>query len=309
MIKLSVIINTCKRSQQARECIESVIQNNFKLYEIIVIEQKGTNDLQDWIIRNSSSKVKYYDFSDKGGSFANNLNFGIKKAKGKIIVFISDDCLASKNWLEQIYLSFQNNKSVMGLFGQVLPYNQRENKGKICPCTFLKTKKKIIKKPTYHVKEIGYASNMSYKKEVFEKNGGFREWLGPGTTVYAAEDAEFAMRLLLRGDRILYNPSVRVYHNRWITEEKMRKQLLFYNCGEVACYGYYAFLGKKFAGKIVKNNFKSSYKNFLKSLKLILSFKRYGLKLFSYAVEDLYFKTRGFLTAFYYFKVKTKKCL
>ena len=58
-----------------------------------------------------------------------------------------------------------------------------------------------------------FGNNMAYRREVFEKYGGFRTELGPrpGSEI-RSEDTELGQRLLSARERLRYEPSAIVYH-------------------------------------------------------------------------------------------------
>jgi len=58
-----------------------------------------------------------------------------------------------------------------------------------------------------------FGTNMAFRKEMFQKYGGFRTDLGPrpGDKI-RNEDTEFGRRLMAAGERIRYEPSAVVYH-------------------------------------------------------------------------------------------------
>lgn len=297
---ISVIIPTYNRPKKVVDCIKSVLVNTFESFEVILIDRDNSGKTRkevDFLIPN---KIRYFKSIDRVK--ARVLNFALKKASGKIIAFTDDDCIVDKDWLKNIYDSFQDNKNVIGVFGKVLPFRPREHRGKICPCTFLKNKERVITKPCLHWKNIGFGNNMAFRKEIFSKIGDFKEWLGPGSIGSNAEDAEFALRLLLKGYRLLYTPKIKVYHSRWLTKEEYQRQCLSYSCGEVACYGYFAFQGNGFAKKIVINNFKDSYWKLRRAIKSTLLLKKSGLRLLFHTAEELYFRLRGLIVAFYFSK-------
>jgi hypothetical protein len=70
--------------------------------------------------------------------------------------------------------------------------------------------------------EPPYGNNMAFRKEVFEKHGGFRTDLGPcpGSEI-RSEDTEFGQRLLDAGEQLWYEPSAVVYHA--VPESRVRK--------------------------------------------------------------------------------------
>lgn len=297
---ISIVISTKNRLDQLKKCLRGLIDNTYKDFEIIIVNQGDDRKIRTIISRQRKIGllIKYFRF-DKGG-LARARNFGIRRSRGDVITFTDDDCITDKDWLKNIYLSFQKYKNIVGVFGKVFPFKPKLNKNKICPCTFLNNKERVIIKPCLHLKYIGFGNNMAFRKEIFDKIGGFKTWLGPGSIGSNAEDAEFALRCLLKGYKILYDPQVIVYHNRWLSKEEYCKQYLSYSCGEVACYGYFAFQGHKFAKSVIKNNFKDSYKKFIKSFQLIFSFKKYGLRLFFYSLKEFYFRLRGFIVGWYF---------
>ena len=298
MKSISVIVSTRNRPDKINDCLKSILANSFSDFEVVVVDQSDDYRTKEVIQEILSPLIRYFRMKEKGLSKGRNL--GIKRAGGKIIAFIDDDCLVNKDWLKSIYKSFPKNKDIAGVFGKVLPYKPHLHKGQICPCVFLKYKEKIITKPTLHWKNIGFGNNMAFKRGIFEKVGNFKEWLGVGSVGLSAEDAEFVLRLLLNHYKILYKPEIKVYHNRWLTKREHRRQRLSYSCGEVACYGYFAFQGNKLGEKIIKNNFLNSWGKLKFSFKSLLFFKKDSLRLLCCTLQEFYFRLRGLVVAFWF---------
>ena len=58
-----------------------------------------------------------------------------------------------------------------------------------------------------------YGTNMAFRKEMFERYGGFRTDLGPGPgDAIRNEDTEFGRRLMAVGEHLRHEPSAIVYH-------------------------------------------------------------------------------------------------
>ena len=67
-----------------------------------------------------------------------------------------------------------------------------------------------------------YGGNMAYRRETFEKYGGFRVDLGrTGTNLQGREEVEFANRLLAKGEKLRYEPAAVVRHT--VPECRMSK--------------------------------------------------------------------------------------
>lgn len=289
---ISVLIATKNRNNDLANCIHSILQNKTANFEIIILDQ-STNKLSKLVCGNfNNQKIRYFHVKNGGKSSA--LNFGIEKAKGEILAFTDDDCIVSNNWLKTINKIFFENKQSAIIFGKSLPYKKKANKNLICPSVFSKNSKSVINKPVYHASNIGFGNNMAIRNQN-NKNLFFSNWLGPGSSAYAAEDAEIALRFLINKQIIVYDPKLLVFHNRWLTSKENYQQFLKYVCGEMACYGYYYFLGHSFAKPIFKKNLKDSVNKFKYLIKKHCLFrKNYNEQIFvgTFFLELLY-KIKG----------------
>ena len=118
---MSVIIPTYKRNGPLKNCLLSILHQTLPPDEVIVVDNHPnpkTKTLVQTIQRQTSIKIRYVPERKKGP--ANARNQGIKHAKGSILAFIDDDCLADKNWLKEIYISFKRNADVKALLGKNL---------------------------------------------------------------------------------------------------------------------------------------------------------------------------------------------
>jgi GT2 family glycosyltransferase len=264
---ISVLIATKNRSGSLFRCLRSISTNSVKTeIEIIVVDQslEGRVPKIPKVMNNTVIKTTV---TPKYGK-AYGLNEGLKIATGDIIVFIDDDCIVSSDWLQHVNNSF-NKTDVSGAFGKTLPYQPALNRDKHCPSTFSPAGGyRLITKPVFHADKIGFGNNMAFRKSVLTEIGNFRWWLGPGSIGSNAEDADISLRALIDGHKLLYNPKMIVYHDRWLTEKEDRVNNRSYICGESACYGFFALTGHDFAKKIVgksilslKSDFRSSLSN------------------------------------------------
>ena len=103
---VSVIIPTYNRAHLVGRAIQSVLEQTYKDFELIVIDD-GSNDNTEYIIKEFQKKdkrIKYIAYKkNKGGSAARNA--GIKSSKGEYIAFLdSDDEWLSEKLEKQIRL-------------------------------------------------------------------------------------------------------------------------------------------------------------------------------------------------------------
>lgn len=90
--KLSVIIPVYNGEKTLKRCIESVLKQKDEDIEIIIIND-GSTDASDKIVQEYKEKnpkiISYYQKKNTG--VADTRNYGIKKAKGKYILFLDAD--------------------------------------------------------------------------------------------------------------------------------------------------------------------------------------------------------------------------
>lgn len=244
-MKISVIVCTRNRDFVIKKCIDALLRNDYKNFEIIVIDQSD-NDLTESIIKNISSKrIRYYHINSIG--LSRSRNYGISKACGTIVAFTDDDCIVSNNWLKNIFKSFLINKSVSILYGKVLPYARNRHKGLMCPYIKIPSNKRLI---TSYISSknktiIVSGNNLSFRKNVFGEYENFKNWLGLGTRANAAEDEEYVYRLISKGHKLLIDPSIVVYHNRWMKKNEYERHDILYARGMVSVLSYYALHGDR----------------------------------------------------------------
>lgn len=97
---ISVIIPTFNRVHMIQRALHSVLNQNFPIHEIIVIDD-GSNDGTDRIIQEQFPKVRLLQQDHQGVSVARNR--GIRMATGNWIAFLdSDDCWVPNKLSRQI---------------------------------------------------------------------------------------------------------------------------------------------------------------------------------------------------------------
>ena len=139
------------------------------------------------------------------------------KPSGHVIAFTDDDVKVESSWLENISVPLRDGRFA-GSGGRTLP-----------PAGFSPPQWLAIDNPyalaplalfnfgllQMDLNEAPYGNNMAYRREAFERHGGFRTDLGPQHGVdcpQKGEDSEFGGRLLAAGERLCYVPSAVVYH-------------------------------------------------------------------------------------------------
>jgi len=101
-IKFSVIIPVFQKGPFLSKCIESVLKQSFKDYEIILVDD-GSTDNSSEICKNYSVKNEnvFYYYKENSGVSATR-NFGINKANNDYIALIDADDFWDKDFLFEI---------------------------------------------------------------------------------------------------------------------------------------------------------------------------------------------------------------
>ncbi|MDD4939892.1 MAG: glycosyltransferase [Candidatus Omnitrophica bacterium] len=106
MPKVSVIITTYNRAYLINEAIESVLNQTFCDFELIVVDDGSTDNTKDALCA-YSGKISYIHQENKGRAFAR--NNGIEHAKGEYVAFLDDDDIWLPRKLEKQIDFFRAN--------------------------------------------------------------------------------------------------------------------------------------------------------------------------------------------------------
>lgn len=111
-ISVSVILPAYNSSSFIGETIDSVLNQTFKNFELIVVDDGSTDKTKEIIEEfiKKDERVKYFYQKNSGGP-SKPKNFGISKAKGKYIAFLDHDDIWISDKLEKQLSSFKENKS------------------------------------------------------------------------------------------------------------------------------------------------------------------------------------------------------
>ncbi len=89
---VSVVVTTYNRKELLKETIDSILNQTYKNFELIVVDNFSKYDLFSHIKSLSDLRIRAFQ-NQNNGIIAVNRNIGIKKARGKYIAFCDDDDL------------------------------------------------------------------------------------------------------------------------------------------------------------------------------------------------------------------------
>lgn len=126
MPKISVIMSVYNTNAiWLRESIESILNQTFKDFEFIIINDGSTNeDVEEAILSYQDSRIKYIKQQNQG--LAKSLNNGLEIATGEYIARMdSDDISLPSRFEKQVdYLDNHSEVSILGTWFEIFPETQ-----------------------------------------------------------------------------------------------------------------------------------------------------------------------------------------
>ncbi len=220
--------NRCKSLAKTLKSLAALELPDSVEWEVLVVDNNSKDQTQSVVeeyCRRYPERFRYF-FEMRQG-LSNARNAGIRQARGEIVAFTDDDVIVEPTWLGRLVASLHDTRWA-GSGGRILPEpgfspppwlaidGPRSLLGALCAYFNPGDSPGALDRPP-----IG--ANMAFRKDVFEKYGGFREDLGPrpGSEI-RSDDTEFGRRLMAGGERLYYVPSAIVFHE--INEGRVRKE-------------------------------------------------------------------------------------
>jgi glycosyltransferase involved in cell wall biosynthesis len=203
---VTVLITLKNNSGTIKKCIESLLNQNYRNYEIFVVDAFSTDGSYE-ILKSFGKKINLYRLR---GWPATAYNWAIRRIKTEYIALIDGDCVASKNWLRELVRGFSSEDilAVAGYCGtpknvsklQDIIGRELEDRFKMFP-------KYIPRAPTM---------NLCFRTETAKK-------LKFDESLRVSYDTDFGYRLTKLG-KMYYNRRAIIYHYHRATWKNFFKQ-------------------------------------------------------------------------------------
>jgi GT2 family glycosyltransferase len=214
LIDISVVIcvYTEERWDDFLSAVDSVKQQSKSPRDIVVVVDHNARMLER--IRGHVTGVVVVK-NDELRGLSGSRNCGMQAARGNVVAFLDDDAVAAPHWLREL-ASGCEDPAVMGVGGLIEPMWSDGRPGWfpeefdwVVGCTY-----RGMPSTTTHVRNF-IGCNMSFRREVFEAIGGFRNNIGRvGKRPLGCEETELCIRALQYWPQkvLMYKPSAQVYH-------------------------------------------------------------------------------------------------
>ena len=227
-MSVTVVVCTYNRCQALAKALDSIavqVMPKSVFWDVLIVDNNSsdkTREISEKYCRENPDLFSYIFEPKQGLSQARNT--GIQKSRGGIVAFTDDDAVVEPNWLWNLTRALHDGEWA-GAGGRIIPVWDG-------PIPNWLSNEDIEKIGTFGGFDEGpepvalerppYGGNIAFRREAFERYGGFRVDLGrTGGNLQGREDIELANRLFAHGERLRYEPGAVIRHP--VTENRMKK--------------------------------------------------------------------------------------
>lgn len=265
---ISIIIPVYNVENYLKECINSVLEQKFKDYEIILVND-GSRDNGGKICDEYSKKYSFISTIHKeNGGLSEARNFGLRIAKGEYILFIDSDDYIAKESLSVIAEKILLNKKIDLIFldaikfypdGKIIPmndgYKEKEINGK--------SKDEVMKYLAKLSKFPGSACTKLISNRLIQEN---KLYFKKGIL---SEDIDWTIRLLKVAENFLYI-EMPYYYYRQNREGSITNTI---SLKKLECN---LLIIEKYSSKNLKLNYQQEINSFM-AYEFVIALYNYGL--------------------------------
>jgi len=278
-MQVSIVIPTYNRANDLKEAMDSILAQTVTPKEVIIVDDSDNDETENLVrqmmddFKNKTIRLEYiYNEIEKSLTIARNI--GAEHSKGDIVLFLDDDVILGKNYIEEILRVYREIPNALGVQGYRI--NAKPSKVSIINKLFFlggcieKSKCRVLPSmrwtyPYLPDKIIScewfLGENQSYKRELLQ-NFRFDENL---KRYSCGEDADLSYRVYKRYPNSLYmTPYAKLIHKDSQMGRLPGRQLI-YMCQVYKLYSFF-------------KNIDQTLKN-----KLIFVWSRIGLLIFNFA--------------------------
>lgn len=243
----SFLLCTLNRPKLVKKCLESLKQQEYKKFEIIVVDQSQNDETEAVCKCFSDQQLHYYKVNFRGLSKAR--NYGLQRAQGQYICLCDDDAIYSKEYLASAY-KFLHSSSIdqCALCGHAVFCDSQEE---VFDYSLLHDQQKL---GVDDLLRMAFSPVLIISRNSLEAIGGFDEEFGVGAKYGAGEETD--VLLLLRNNHIpsYYLENMDVQHG-FNTQERIDLK---------KTYNYYIGTGALIKKHLIYLKERSLFKKFLR---------------------------------------------
>jgi glycosyltransferase involved in cell wall biosynthesis len=241
---VSVVVCTRNRPDSVLVTLRSLLDLHYRPFEIVLVDNApSSEETRDAVLAayGSDPRVRYVREPRPGLSCARNR--GLAEASADIVAFTDDDVMVDPWWLDGIVRGFHAVPDAACVTGMIataqlenaeqLYFHLREEWGAVCERRIFDLDENRDDSALYPYSPgiFGAGANFAVSRTIMKELGGFDEALGAGTVSGGGEDLELFVRIILSGNRIVYEPAGIVWHYHRTDLSELTKQMRAYGTG------------------------------------------------------------------------------
>lgn len=228
MLDVTVVIPTLGRPM-LEQCLSSIAAGTAWPSRLLVVDQSSSQAVAHWVdrLRESGLPAEHIPSSQRGKAAA--LNRGLERVTTTFVAVTDDDCLVRKDWLETM-------RRHLGSHPDAVVTGPAHAVGEQAPVAVVTVSApRVSTRPSFQF-DLFCGSNMGVAMATVRTAGGFDEH---PCFAGAAEDCEWAYRVLRMGIPIVYAPGLIVDHVGWRGAEARYERYRGYARSHGSFYGKY----------------------------------------------------------------------
>ncbi len=215
--QISVVICTHNRDQYLGAAIDSLLQQDFHSFEVVVVDNASSDRTREVTeARMSDPRLRYVYESTLGLNVARNR--GVREGKADLIAYLDDDAIANPHWLSVIYEAYQREDNLGAAGGKIdLLWPQGvEPPSWLSPGLAENLGAYDLGDELIYIDRAGLTPrglNYSIRRDVWEAVGGFDMKLDrSGKNLLSNGDLYMTELVLKHGWKVAYLPDAVVQH-------------------------------------------------------------------------------------------------
>lgn len=213
---ISIIVPVYNGHKVLPQCLEALKGSTYRSYELIVVDDKSTDDSAE-IARRMGASV-YQMGAQSGPAAARNL--GARKARGEILFFVDADVVVRPDSVSRIAADFQQRPDIAAVFGSYDTEPAEAN--------FVSQYKNLYHHFVHQAGQLDAATFWAgcggIRRPAFESVGGFDQERYARPCI---EDIELGYRMRRMGHRILLDKQLQCKHlKQWTLKSLLRADIL-----------------------------------------------------------------------------------
>lgn len=209
-VTVSVIVVNWNGMEFIRQCLESLLVQSYRDFEIIVVDNDSSDGSAE-LVEKEFPQARLIR-NNRNVGYAEGNNIGIKESSGDIICFFNPDAMAEKNWLSVMVSSLQSSETIGACAGKMYYLGDRFGKNAVF-CTWSKVGPYSANPYNFHgdepVSKVDYVTGaaMAVKRGVIDRVG-----LMDGDYFLYFDETDLCARMIRAGYDLLYIPTAVAWH-------------------------------------------------------------------------------------------------